>query len=124
MWENIKVIFIILGIPFISFWGVHWIDVALWDSVSGLNYEEGFPLGFLFVVVPYWVVLFYAHKYKQQHDRRARQLGILTDEHFTKEEKEEIRRELQSGTLEKRHFLEEYPELAEEIELREARERV
>lgn len=117
IWEYIKGIFIILGIPIISFLMAPWDPLVSWSDV------EGPPLGAWFVAIPYWVVLFYAHKYKWQYGRRARQLGILIDEHFTKEEKEEIRGELQSGTSEKRHFLEEYPELAKEIELREDRKR-
>lgn len=111
-WEYVKGLFLIFGIPIISFIMAQVDPFSYWD-----NGEEEMGLGLWFVAVPYWVVLFFAHKYKSQHDRRAHQLGILIFKHFTKEEKEKVREEFQGNSLEKIHFLEENPELAEEIKL-------
>lgn len=112
LWGYLKGLFIIFGIPMISY------VVAIINPTIPGEDSEKLHLGAWFVVIPYWVALFYAHKYKQQHDQRTRQLGTLVDEHFTDAEKAGIRKDLQEGSLGYLHFLDENPKLAEEIELR------
>lgn len=63
-WEYVKGLFLIFGIPAVVY------TVAKTDPFIFLSEDKEFDkISFLLVSAPYWVALFYAHKYKQQYDR-------------------------------------------------------
>lgn len=124
-WGYAKGCFIVFGIPTLMFYG------AQWNPLIGQYGDDPARAGYLFILIPYWILLLRVWIYRQKKLERSWDLGVLFSEHFREEEKETIRNKYASldplkslsSYLVFRNLLDDCPELAEEIERREQKKK-